>query len=131
MLRATYNESQRELLVDGCREDYERLRDAVRQSLVSGSELAIRVLSAGPTVVTHLVVRRSTLPNRVSHESGRIILEVAPSLHEQFLSFIDFPTDTDLPNSPIQYHHHYDGLSDDGTYVALDSLPVIIGLERV
>ena len=82
------------------------------------------------TALTRLV-RRSTLPNRVSHESGRIILEVAPSLHEQFLSFIDFPTDTDLPNSPIQYHHHYDGLSDDGTYVALDSLPVIIGLERV
>jgi hypothetical protein len=131
MLRVAYDQSRKELLVDGSRADYEHLRDAVRQSIVSGSELELPVQSAGQTTITHLVVRRGTPPNRVSHERGRIILEVASSLEEEFLSFVDFPADADLSKSSTRYHHHFDGLSDDGTYVALDSLPVVFGLGPV
>ena len=50
-------------------------------------------------------------------------------MQRQFLSFIEFPDDKDLPDSPVQYHHHYDGIADDG-YVATDSLPVVFGLQR-
>ena len=113
------------------REDYEQLRDTVRQAVTSRSEVALAVQSAGDTPVSHFVVRSSTLPNRVSYERGRVVFSVAPSLQEQFLSFLTFPADADLPDSPIQYHHHYDGLVDDGTHVAPDSLPVVFGLERV
>ena len=130
MLRVAYYDSQRELLVAGCRDDYEHLCDVVRQSLVSGSELAISVRSTGETLITHLMVRRSTPPNRVSYQRGLIVLEIAPSLQDEFLSFVEFPSDADLPDSPIQYHHHYDGFADDGNYVALDSLPVVFSLER-
>ena len=131
MLRVAYHEAQRELLVTGRREDYQQLCDAVRQALASHAEVALPVHSTGHTTVSHFVVRSSTPPNRVSYERGRVVFSVAQSLQEQFLSFIEFPADADLPDSPIQYHHHYDGLADDGTYVAPDSLPVVFALERV
>lgn len=131
MLRAAYYDAQRELLVDGHRRDYEQLRDTVRQALSSRSEVALPVRSTGDTAVSHFVVRSSTPPNRVSYERDRVVFSVAPSLQEQFLSFVDFPADADLPDSPVQYHHHYDGLADDGTLVAPDSLPVVFGLERL
>jgi len=130
MLRAAYYDAQRELLVDGHRKDYEQLRDIVRQALTSRSEVELPVQSTGDTAVSHFVVRSSTPPNRVSYEPGRIVFSVAPSLQEQFLSFLEFPADADLPDTPVRYHHHYDGLADDGTYVAPDSLPVVFGLER-
>jgi hypothetical protein len=131
MLRAAYHDAQRELLVDGRREDYEQLREAARQALTSGSEVSLAVQSTGHTTVSHLVVRSGAPPNRVSFERGRVVISVAPSLQEQFLSFVEFPADTDLPDSPVQYHHHYDGLADDGTHVAPDSLQVVFGLERL
>jgi hypothetical protein len=131
MLRAAYHDAQRVLLVDGHRNDYERLREAVRQALASRTEVALPVQSTGNTAVSHFVVRSSTPPNRVGYERGRVVFSVAPSLQEQFLSFVEFPTDADLPDSSVQYHHHYDGLADDGTHVAPDSLPVVFGLERV
>ncbi len=117
--------------MEGHREDYELLRDTVRQALTARSEFALPVQSTGDTAVSHFVVRSSTPPNRVSFEQGRVVFSVAPSLQEQFLSFVEFPADADLPDSPVQYHHHYDGLADDGTYVAPDSLPIVFGLERV
>lgn len=130
MLRATYSDTHRELLVDGSCADYEQLRDIVRQALTSRSEVALPVQSTGDTAVSHFVVRAGTPPNRVSYERDRVVFSVAPSLQEQFLSFVEFPADTDLPDSPIQYHHHFDGLAGDGAYVAPDSLPVVFGLER-
>jgi hypothetical protein len=131
MLRAAYYDAQKELLVDGHRDDYEQLRDTVRRALTSRDEVALPVQSTGDTAVSHFVVRSSTPPNRVSYERGRVVFSVAPSLQEQFLPFVEFPADADLPDSPIQYHHHYDGLADNGTYVAPDSLPVVFGLERI
>ncbi|HEY4262368.1 MAG TPA: hypothetical protein VGM98_19560 [Schlesneria sp.] len=131
MLQAAYHDAQRELLVDGQREDYEHFRDAVSRSLASGSEVVLPVQSTGNTAVSHIVVRSSTPPNRVSYERGRVVFAISPDLQEQFLSFVTFPADADMPDSPIQYHHHYEGLADDGTYVASDSLPVVFGLERV
>jgi hypothetical protein len=131
MLRVSYYGKQKELLVDGHRDDYEEFRDAVRRALISRSEITLPFQSTGDTSVSQFVVRSGMPPNRVSYEEGRIIFSVAPSLQVQFLSFIEFPADADLPNSPIQYHHHYDGLADDGTYVAPDSLPVVFALERL
>jgi hypothetical protein len=130
MLRAAYHNARSELLVDGRREDYVRLCDSTRQALASGVEVALPVQSTGPTAVSHFVVRSGPVPNRVSFECGRVIFSVAPTLERQFLSFIQFPSEEDLPDSPIQYHHHFDGLADDGTCVAPDSLPVVFGLER-
>ena len=129
MLRVAYHEAQRELLVNGRREDYEQFRDAVCQALASRSEVPLPVQSTGNTAVSHFVVRSSPPPNRVSYERGRVVFSIAPSLQEQFLSFVTFPADADLSDSPVQYHHHYDGLADDGIYVAPDSLPVVFGLE--
>lgn len=131
MLQVVYHDTQSELLVDGNREDYEQLRNAVRQVLASHSEIALPVLSTGDSAVSHFVVRSSPPPNRVSYERGRVVFSVASSLQEQFLSFVTFPAEADLPDSPIQCHHHYDGSSDDGTYVAQDSLPVVFGLKGV
>jgi hypothetical protein len=131
MLRAGYYNAQRDLLVNGRREDYEQLRDAVRRAMTPRSEVAFPVQSTGDTAVSHFVVRNGAPPNRVTYEQGRIVFSVAPGLQEQFLSFVDFPADADLPDSPLQYHHHYDGLADDGTHVAPDSLPVVFSLERV
>jgi hypothetical protein len=130
MLRVSYYRGQNELLVDGHRDDYEEFRNAVHRALTSRSDISLPLQSTGDTLVTHFVVRSGTPPNRVSYEGDRIIFSVAPSLQVQFLSFIEFPADEDLPNSPIQYHHHYDGLVGGGTYVAPDSLPVVFGLER-
>jgi hypothetical protein len=130
MLKVFFNESQRELLVEGFRDDYLRFGDSTREVLVSDIEAAFPVESNGPTDISQFVVRRGNPPNRVSLERGRIIFSVAPGLERQFLSFISFPEDGDLPDSPIQYHHHFDGLTDDGTHVASDSLPVVFGLKR-
>jgi hypothetical protein len=130
MFRSAYCDLRRELLVNGHREDYEQLRDTVRQALTSQSEIVLPVQSAGETAVSHFVVRSSAPPNRITYELGQVIFSVAPGLQEQFLSFVDFPTDADLPNSSVQYHHQYDGLADDGAYVASVSLPVVFGLER-
>jgi hypothetical protein len=131
MLRAGYFSSQRELLVDGRRRDYDQFAAAVRQAFVSAGHIALPVASAGDTPVSRFVVRAGTPPNRVSYEGGDVIFFLAPSLEKQFLSFIQFPADSELPDSPIQYHHHYDGVADDGTHVAPDSLPVVFTLERV
>jgi len=46
-----------------------------------------------------------------------------PTLQRQFLSFIEFPKDGDLPDSPIRNHHHFGADADDGNYVEPDSLP--------
>ena len=129
MLRAAYHSTERQLLVDGRREDYARLSDSTRQAIGSGVETRLPVQSAGPTAISHFVVRRGAPPNRVSVESSSVVFSVAPDLQRQFLSFIEFPADADLPNTPIQYHHHFDGIADDG-YVAADSLPVVFGLQR-
>lgn len=130
MFRVTYCDTQRELLVDGHRDDYARFREAVRQVLASVDEMVLPVQSAGRTEVSHFVVRRGPPPTRVSYDQGRIVFSVTPILQEQFLSLIDFPADADLPDSPIQYHHHFDYIGDD-KYIAPDSLPVVFGLERV
>ena len=68
MLRAAYHDAQRELLVNGRREDYEQLRDTVRQALTSRLEVALPVQSTGNTAVSHFLVRSSKPPNRVSYE---------------------------------------------------------------
>jgi hypothetical protein len=130
MLQAAYYDAERQLLVDGNREDYERFRDTVCQALTSCAEVALAVQSTGDTAVSHFVVRSGEPPNRVSHERGRVVFSIAPGLQEQFLSFVEFPADADLPDSPIQYHHHYEARADNDRYVAPDSLPVIFGLER-
>ena len=131
MLRAGYFSSQRELLVDGRRQDYDQFAAAVRQALASAGHIPLPVASAGDTQVSRFVVRAGTPPNRVSSEGGDVVFSLAPSLERQFLSFIQFPPDSELPDSPIQYHHHYDAVADDGTHVAPDSLPVVFTLERV
>jgi hypothetical protein len=131
MFRVAYFDAKSELLVNGSREDYAELRDAVRQAVSSRSEVVLAVRSDGETAVSNLVVRSGAPPNRVSYEGGRVVFSVAPSMQKQFLSFVEFPADADLPRSRVQYHHHYDALGDDGTYVALDSLPVVFALERV
>ena len=82
--------------MNGRREDYEPLREAVRQALTSCSEVALAIQSTGETVISHFVVRSGAPPNRVSFECGRIIFSVAPSLQNQFLSFLDHITNTDL-----------------------------------
>jgi hypothetical protein len=130
MLRAAYHSAQRELLVDGRREDYAHLSETARQAIDSGVEAELPVLNTGPTAISHFVVRRGTPPNRVSVENGRVVFSVAPDMQRQFLSFIEFPADADLPGSPIQYHHHFDGIAGDGS-VAADSLPVVFGLQRL
>jgi hypothetical protein len=129
MLRAAYHSAQRELLVDGRREDYARLSESTRQAIDSGVETELPVQSTGTTPISHFVVRPGAPPNRVSVENGRVAFSIAPSLQLQFLSFIEFPGDGDLPDTAIQYHHHFDGLADDG-YVAADSLPVVFSLQR-
>lgn len=118
------------MLIDGRREDYAHLSETARRAIDSGVEAELPVWSTGPTAISHFVVRRGAPPNRVSVESSRIVFSVAPDLQRQFLSFIEFPADADLPDSPVQYHHHFDGIADDG-YVAADSLPVVFGLQRV
>jgi hypothetical protein len=130
MLRAAYHSAQRELLVDGRREDYTHLSESTRKAINSGVEAELPVQSRGPTAISHFVVRRGVPPNRVSVESSRVVFSVAPGLQRQFLSFIEFPADADLPDTPIQYHHHFDGIADDG-YVAADSLPVVFALQRL
>jgi len=130
MLRAEYHSMTRELLVDGRREDYAHLSKTTRQAIDSGVEAELPVQSTGSTAISHFVVRRGVPPNRVSVESGRVVFSVAPGMQRQFLSFIEFPADADLPDTPIQYHHHFDGIADDG-YVSADSLPVVFGLQRV
>jgi hypothetical protein len=129
MLKAVYHSTQQELLVDGRREDYAHLSDCTRQVVNSGVEVELAVRSTGPTAISHFVVRRGTPPNRVSIEKDKIIFSVAPTLQRQFLSFLQFPAHGDLPDSPIPYHHHFDGIAGDGAYVAADSLPVVFGLE--
>jgi len=130
MLRVAYQSPEKEMLVDGTRADYDLLWNAVRQMLDSGVEAELPVRSTGSAFISHFVVRPGAPSNRVSVEGCRIIFSVATALRRQFLSFIEFPADSDLPDSPIQYHHHFDGLGGDGTYVATDSLPVVFGLER-
>ena len=129
MLKAAYYGPEKQLLVDGHREDYEKFRAAVHQALTSRSEITLPVHSTGDTPVSHFVVRVGSSPNRVCYDGGRVIFFVAPSLQQQFLSHIEFPADAELPPSSIRYHHHYDGLGDDGTYIAPDSLPVVFALE--
>ena len=131
MLQVTYDDTHQELIVDGRREDYANFCDSTRRAIASGSEIALPVKSKGRTTVSHFVLRKSAPPNRVSFDGGRVIFSVAPTLQRQFLSFIEFPANDDLPDSPIQYHHHFDGLADDGTHVAPDSLQVIFALERI
>ena len=131
MLRAGYFRSQRELRVDGRRRDYDQFAAAVRQVLVTDGYIALPVASAGDTPVIRFVVQAGTPPNRVRYEGGDVIFILAPSLEKQFLSFIQFPADSELPDSPIPYHHHYDGVADDGTHIAPDSLPVVFTLERI
>lgn len=131
MLRAGYFSSQRELLVDGHRQDYEQFAAGIRQAVASAGDIALPVQSTGDTQVSRFVIRACAPPNRVEYENGEVVFSVAPSLEKQFLSFIEFSPDSELPDSPISYHHHYNGMADDGSYVAPDSLPVIFTLERV
>jgi len=77
MLRVTYCDALRELLVDGNRDAYARFREAVRQVLASVEEMMLPVQSAGRTEVSHLVVRRGSPPTRVSCDQGRICAEFA------------------------------------------------------
>jgi hypothetical protein len=130
MLRAGYYSSQRELLVDGSRRDYEQFAVCVRQALATTREVTLTVQSTGEVQVSHFLIRTSAPPNRIGYESGKVIFSLAPALETQFLSFIQFPSDSELPGPTIPYHHHYDGAADDGTHVALDSLPVVFTLER-
>jgi len=132
MLRVTYSHSNRiqEVPVDGSRDDYANLSDAVRQVLTSGSEEALPVQSAGQTNISCLVVRQGPPPNRVSCERDCIVFRVAPNLQEQFLSQIRLPSDAHLLRLSIRrgYHHHFDHAGDE-RYIAPDSLPVVFGLE--
>ena len=129
MLRAAYYDAEKELLVEGHREDYEQFRAAVHQALASRSEITLPVHSTGDTPVSHFVVRVGSPPNRVGYGGGRVVFWVAPSLQQQFLSHIEFPPDAELPHPSVRYHHHYDALTGAGTYVAPDSLPVIFAVE--
>jgi hypothetical protein len=129
MLRAAYHDTRRELLVDGCREDYERLRNEVREVMTSGIESKLVVHSTGPVEVSQLIVRRGPPPNRVSYEFGGAVFSIAPSLEAQFVSFIQFPAHTELPRYGVGYHHHFEGDAN-GAYVASDSLPVVFGLDQ-
>jgi hypothetical protein len=130
MLRVGYFSSQQELLVAGPRPAYEQFAAAVREAVSGAGPVALRVQSTGDGQVSRFVIRTGAAPNRVSYKDGEVVFSVAPSLERQFLSFIQFPPDSELPASPVQYHHHYDGVADDGTYVAADSLPVVFTLER-
>jgi len=118
-----------ELLIDGPRQDYESLVGIVNQVLATAETASISVESSGPVTIKRLSIRAGERPNRVSVENDEVIISIAPELREQFVSFIEFPADEDLPQSPVGYHHHYDNLGDDeGRWVALDSLPVVFGL---
>jgi hypothetical protein len=128
MLRVAYHDASQELLIDGHRADYTELRDAILLALFSVTEIAVKVQSAGRIEIIELILRPGPAPNRVSYESGRVIFSIARSLQRQLLSFIQFPADNDLPKTGVSYHHHFDGLADDGTHVAADSLPVVFGL---
>jgi hypothetical protein len=128
MLRVAYH--PRELLVYGRREDYAELAATVRHVLSSDVHEEISVVSTGTQRVDSFVIRRGPPPNRVGFQDGRIVISIAPSLEMQFLSFIQFPEENELPKSPVGYHHHYEDVND-GKYVAPDSLPVVFGLERM
>jgi hypothetical protein len=118
-----------ELLIDGPRQDYESLVGIVNQVLATAETASISVKSSGPVTIKRLSIRAGERPNRVSVENDEVIISIAPELREQFVSFIEFPADEDLPQSPVGYHHHYDNPGDDeGRWVALDSLPVVFGL---
>jgi hypothetical protein len=131
MLKAGLYSSSRELLMNGSRQDYAQLAASVRQALASAAAVSLPILSTGDHRLTSLVVRSGMPPNRVTHEGTDVVFSIAPALEKQFLSFIQFPADSELPDSPVRYHHHYDGIADDGTFVAADSLPVVFGLEGV
>lgn len=125
MFQACYDDKQMQLLIEGSRQDYMQLSLCVQQAIESRREVVIPVQTTGPTAVSHFIVRAGASPNRVSFENGRIAFSIAPELQPQFLSFIEFPE-----NVSSGYHHHYDALGDDGTYVALDSLAVVFGLSK-
>jgi hypothetical protein len=117
-----------ELLIDGPRQDYESLVRTVDRVLAAGGTTSISVESSGPVAIKKLLICAGKGPNRVSVENEEIIISISPELREQFVSFIEFPADNDLPISP-GYHHHYDNLGDDeGRWVALDCLPVVFSL---
>jgi hypothetical protein len=103
----------------------------VRQALGAVGDVSLPVESTGDAPVSRFIIRVGAPPNRISYQADEVVFSLATSLGEQFMSFIQFPPDSELPESPIQYHHHYDGLADDGTHVAPDSLPVVFSLERV
>jgi len=132
MLKVGYYPKTQELLVDGMRHDYERLVSLTREMFQhpDESEVSVEVASTGDTPVTSFIVRRGTSPNRIFCESGRVIFAIAPTLLDSFLSFISFPADSELPDSPVQYHHHYDRLCGGGGFVSDDSPWVVFGLER-
>ena len=118
-----------ELSIDGPRQDYESLVGTVNQVLAAGGTASISVESSGPVAIKKLLVCAGNGPNRVSVENEEITILISPELRDQFVSFIEFPADNDLPKSPIRYHHRYDNLGDDeGRWVAVDSLPVVFGL---
>src|SRR5262245_10077345 len=110
MLEVVCHVARGELLVDGHRRDYDELVACTRQLFASPnhSEASLEVASRGETLVKRLVVRKGEIPNRTFCESGDVVLTVAPKLLHCFLSYLQFPSDEDLPNSPIRYHHHYD-----------------------
>src|SRR5947209_1422855 len=90
MLKVAYHASTGELLVDGRRDDYDRLVSIVRHVLSSGDQETVPFESTGTAAVSALIVRRGSQPNRVSLEDGGVVISVAPTLAEQFLSFVEF-----------------------------------------
>jgi hypothetical protein len=127
MLRVEYHGLQDQVLFNGRREDYDRLAASVKQVVATGTDAAMSVSNVGPVHVSGLLIRRGAPPNRISLTGECIVISVAPQLERQFLSFIQFPADRELPDG---YHHHYDALGDDGANVAPDSLPVVFTLDK-
>src|SRR5262249_2376665 len=120
-----------ELLIDGDRAEFERLASLARDLFTDSDRLesSLNVESVGDVPIQRIVIRKGPPPNRVHYEPGVAIFSVSPTLLRPFISYIEFPQDSELPNSPIQYHHHYDGIGNEG-FVAADSIPVVFALKR-
>jgi hypothetical protein len=113
------------------RRDYESLVETVKRVLATGETASVSVESRGDYLIKSLSIRAGKRPNRASVEIEDVIFSISPELQESFISFIDFPTDEDLPRSAVYYHHHFDSVWDDtGENIALDSVSVVFALLR-
>lgn len=127
MLKLDYAASSGELLVEGTRSDYAHLAMSARELYASTEqqETMIAVAKTEESSAARLVLRKGDVPYRVFFSAGDIVFTIAPSLLESFLSFIDFPSDSELAKSSVDYHTHYDWVWDGGRTVSEDSLDTV------